>query len=98
MNSDVRNALLAIGGSVGVGLALYYGYKRSWRCQRQKPYIGGVVAELHVFPVKSLAGFQLNSMEMKKVGPAFDRYVWCPCIIATNAEVHGDHCSLQSPR
>ena len=77
MNSDVWNALLAISGSVGVGLALYYGYQRSMK--RQKPYIGGVVTELHVFPVKSLAGFQLDSMEMEKVGPAFDRYVWFPC-------------------
>ena len=79
MNSDLKNVIL-LGTSVGLGLGLFWmGYSHFYR--RRKPFVGGVVASLHFYPVKSCAGIDLSEAAVGKLGVHFDRY----CIVQSKS-------------
>ena len=79
MNSDLKNVIL-FGTSVGLGLGLFWmGYSHFYR--RRKPFVGGVVASLHFYPVKSCAGIDLSEAAVGKLGVHFDRY----CIVQSKS-------------
>ena len=71
MNSDLKSVIV-VGSTIGLGLGLgWLGYTHFYR--QKKPYQGGVVSSLHIYPVKSCAEIELTKVEVEKLGLHLDR-------------------------